>query len=31
MRSDKDSNKKFLEVYSDLTKPLLSEFSFSKV
>ncbi len=30
MRSDKDSNKKYLEVYSDLTKPLLSEFSFFK-
>ena len=30
MRNVKDSNKKYLEVYSDLTKPLLSEFSFFK-
>ena len=30
MRKDKNSNKKYLEIYSDLTKPLLSEYSFFK-
>ena len=28
MKKDKKSNKKFLEIYSDLTRPLLSEYSF---
>ncbi len=28
MKKDKNSNKKFLEIYSDLTRPLLTEFSF---
>jgi len=28
MKRDKKSNKKFLEIYSDLTRPLLSEYSF---
>ena len=28
MKKDKNSNKKYLEIYSDLTKPLLSEYSF---
>tara|TARA_B100001564_G_scaffold305248_1_gene274162 strand:- start:1215 stop:3407 length:2193 start_codon:yes stop_codon:yes gene_type:complete len=30
MKSDKKNNKKFLEVYSDLPQPLLSEYSFFK-
>ena len=30
MKNDENNNKKFLEVYSDLTKPLLTEFSFFK-
>ncbi len=30
MKKDKKSKKKFLEVYSDLTKPLLTEYSFFK-
>ena len=28
MRKDKSSNKKYLEIYSDLTRPLLTEYSF---
>ena len=28
MKKDKDSGKKYLEVYSDLTRPLLTEYSF---
>ena len=28
MKKDKDTNKKYLEIYSDLTQPLLSEYSF---
>jgi hypothetical protein len=28
MKKDKSSNKKYLEVYSDLTRPLLTEYSF---
>ena len=28
MKKDQDSNKKFLEIYSDLTRPLLTEYSF---
>ena len=28
MKKDKKSNKKYLEIYSDLTKPLLTEYSF---
>ena len=28
MKKDKNSNKKYLEVYSDLTRPLLTEYSF---
>ena len=28
MRKDKQNNKKYLEIYSDLTKPLLTEYSF---
>ena len=28
MKKDKNSDKKYLEIYSDLTKPLLSEYSF---
>ena len=28
MRDDKKNNKKYLEIYSDLTKPLLTEYSF---
>ena len=28
MKKDKNSNKKYLEIYSDLTRPLLTEFSF---
>ena len=30
MRSDKKNKKKYLEVYSDLTRPLLNEFNFFK-
>ena len=30
MKKDNQSNKKFLEIYSDLTRPLLSEYSFFK-
>ncbi len=30
MKSDKQNNKKYLEIYSDLTKPLLTEYSFFK-
>ena len=30
MKKDKKSQKKYLEVYSDLTRPLLSEYSFFK-
>ncbi len=30
MKQDKISNKKYLEIYSDLTRPLLTEFSFFK-
>ena len=30
MKNDKKNNKRFLEVYSDLTKPLLTEYSFFK-
>ena len=30
MKQDKNSNKKYLEIYSDLTRPLLTEFSFFK-
>ncbi len=30
MKKDKNSNKKYLEVYSDLTRPLLTEYSFFK-
>ncbi len=30
MRKDKKNNKRYLEVYSDLTKPLLTEFTFFK-
>ncbi len=28
MKSDKSTNKKYLEIYSDLTRPLLTEYSF---
>jgi hypothetical protein len=28
MKKDKNSNKKYLEIYSDLTSPLLTEYSF---
>ena len=28
MKKDKNSNKKYLEIYSDLTRPLLAEYSF---
>ena len=28
MKKDKNSEKKYLEIYSDLTRPLLTEFSF---
>ena len=28
MKKDKNSNKKYLEIYSDLTRPLLTEYSF---
>ena len=30
MKRDKDTNKKYLEIYSDLTRPLLTEYSFFK-
>ena len=30
MKLDKKSNKKFLEIYSDLTRPLLTEYNFFK-
>ena len=30
MKKDKKSNKKYLEIYSDLTRPLLTEYSFFK-
>ena len=30
IKKDKNSNKKYLEIYSDLTKPLLTEYSFFK-
>ena len=30
LKKDKDSDKKFLEIYSDLTRPLLTEYSFFK-
>ena len=30
MKKDKNSQKKYLEIYSDLTKPLLTEYSFFK-
>ena len=30
MKKDKSNTKKYLEIYSDLTKPLLTEFSFFK-
>ncbi|MEC7150396.1 MAG: hypothetical protein VXW09_01050, partial [Pseudomonadota bacterium] len=30
MKNDKNNNKRYLEVYSDLTKPLLTEYSFFK-
>ncbi len=30
MKNDKKTNKKFLEIYSDLTRPLLTEYSFFK-
>ena len=30
LKKDKDSEKKFLEIYSDLTRPLLTEYSFFK-
>ena len=30
MKKDKNSNKKYLEIYSDLTQPLLSEYNFFK-
>ena len=30
MKNDKKNNKRYLEVYSDLTKPLLTEYSFFK-
>ena len=28
MKKDKTTNKKYLEIYSDLTRPLLTEYSF---
>ena len=28
MKKDKNSNKKYLEIYSDLTRPLLTEYNF---
>ena len=30
MKKNKDTSKKYLEIYSDLTRPLLSEYSFLK-
>ena len=30
MKNDKKSNKKYLEIYSDTTKPLLTEYNFFK-
>jgi len=30
MKKDRDTDKKYLEIYSDLTKPLLTEFAFFK-
>ena len=30
MKKDKNNNKKYLEIYSDLTRPLLTEYSFFK-
>ena len=30
MKKDKYSNKKYLEIYSDLTRPLLTEYNFFK-
>ena len=30
MKKDKKTDKKYLEIYSDLTRPLLSEYSFFK-
>ena len=30
MKSDQSKNKKYLEIYSDLTKPLLTEYNFFK-
>ena len=30
MKKDKKTKKKYLEIYSDLTKPLLTEYSFFK-
>ena len=30
MKKDKNTNKKYLEIYSDLTRPLLTEYSFFK-
>ena len=30
MKKDKNSDKKYLEIYSDLTRPLLTEYSFFK-
>ena len=30
MRKDKNTSKKYLEIYSDLTRPLLTEYSFFK-
>ena len=30
MKNDKKNKKKYLEIYSDLTKPLLTEFNFFK-
>ena len=30
MKKDQNTNKKYLEIYSDLTRPLLTEYSFFK-
>ena len=30
MKNDKKNNKKYLEIYSDLTSPLLTEYTFFK-
>ena len=30
MKKDKNSDKKYLEIYSDLTRPLLTEYNFFK-